>query len=341
MSGGGKYRSRGVPRVIGLSVSYQRENLLARGLGLEHLRELLLRLSRPLLRHGASLAYAGHWRETEDNFTYDLLRMINAEQEDNSHGGADTGLNIGRLYNHSPWPDFLDITPRIEAQWINSCRIVRISQELAGIASDDRVSDGESQPDSNRARLNVALVLSAMRRMAVEGMTVAIPDVPSPETVPPISARVLLGGKLQGFSGFLPGVFEEALVALEHKLPLYVLGGFGGAAETLAQALLAPASIRPDAFSFEWHRANSSNFEQLVNFSQTCDLPSGVRTSAQALDALYQLIGSATSNLVAALNTGLNEAQTKELLTTRDMGRAVKLVLSGLKTKFGLELLPS
>ena len=39
-----KLRTRtNINKVIALSISWQRENLLARGLGLEHLRDLLLR----------------------------------------------------------------------------------------------------------------------------------------------------------------------------------------------------------------------------------------------------------------------------------------------------------
>ena len=215
-----KYRSRGSsPRLIGLSISYQRENLLSRGLGLEHLRELLLRLARPLLRQGASLAYGGHWHETEDNFTFDLLRLISAEQEDNSLGGPDTNLVIGRLYNHSPWPGYLDVTPRVEAQWINCCRIVRITQQLAGISDADLVPDSEARSGSDRAILNTAISLSAMRRLAVQGVMIAIPGLASPEAVPPVCAGVILGGKVHGFSGFMPGIFEEALVALEKRMP--------------------------------------------------------------------------------------------------------------------------
>src|SRR5258708_25835710 len=133
-----KYRSNKMhQRVIAFSISYQRDNLLARGLGLEHIRELLIRLARPLLRQGAGLACGGHWKEAEDNFTDDLLRLISAEQEENSPGGRDTNVQIGILYNHSPWPNYLDVSPSIEAQWINACRIVRITQKQAGIRHSD------------------------------------------------------------------------------------------------------------------------------------------------------------------------------------------------------------
>ncbi len=339
---GGKYRSRAsTPRVVGLSVSYARENLLARGLGLEHLRELLLRLARPLLRQGVSLAYGGHWQETEDNFTFDLLRLISAEQEDNSLGGPDTNLVIGRLYNHSAWPHYLDITPRIEAEWINCCRVVRITQQHAGISQADTVPDHEARGGSDRALFNAAVALSSMRRLAMDGMAIDIPDLPSPEPVPPIVARVILGGKVQGFSGFLPGIFEEALMALERQVPLYILGGFGGAAEVLSRALLGPAATRPEEFTVDWHKARTAGLEKLLDLSAQFQLPLGVRATGDALDALFQHIETARPNLSAALSTGLDEPETRELLATRDMRRAVQLVRKGLQARLGLVSLPA
>jgi hypothetical protein len=79
-----KYRRQRLlrPLPIAFLISYERADLLARGLGLEHLRELLIRLARPILRCGASLAYGGNWEEREDNFTYDLPTLISAEQND-------------------------------------------------------------------------------------------------------------------------------------------------------------------------------------------------------------------------------------------------------------------
>jgi hypothetical protein len=341
-SKGSRYRSKAVAnRVIGLSISYQRENLLARGLGLEHLRELLIRLARPLLRQGASVAYGGHWRDTEDNFTYDLLRLISAEQEDNSLGGPDTGLAIGRLYNHSPWPSYLDITPRIEAQWINCCRIVRITQKHARIADSDTVSDSEARNGSDRALFNAAVVLSAMRRLSMEGMSIDIPDLPSPETIPSIMARVILGGKVDGFSGFLPGIFEEALVTLERQVPLYVLGGFGGAAEVLAKALIDPAAGRPEQFTVDWQKSRTPNVTKLQQSLANFGLPAGIRTTEDGLGLLFRFVEKARLNLAATLNVGLDETETRELLTTRDMSKAVQLVRKGLDAKIGLKSLPA
>ena len=43
--------------------------------------------------------------------------------------------------------------------------------------------------------------------------------------------RVCLGGKTDGFQGKEPGVMEEARLALTYRKPLYLMGGFGGAAQ--------------------------------------------------------------------------------------------------------------
>jgi len=48
-------------------------------------------------------------------------------------------------------------------------------------------------------------------------------------------ARILLGGKLVGYEGRMPGILEEALASIHVGVPLYVAGGFGGAAAALAR----------------------------------------------------------------------------------------------------------
>lgn len=338
-----KYRSRSsTQRVIALSISYQREALLARGLGLEHLRELLMRLARPMVRHDASLAYGGHWRDTEDNFTFDLLQLISAEREDNSLGGPDTNLTIGRLYNHCAWPNYLSITPQIEAQWINCCRVVRITQQMAGIDAGQTVSDtdiasgAEAKGEPEMVALNSAISLSAMRRLALDPLSIDVPEQAQPELVPGICARVMLGGKLTGFSGFMPGLFEEALVSLERNSPLYVLGGFGGAAEALAHALLDASAGPGEMFTLAWHVGRNPRLAQLVELLQKTPLPASVRDPEDLFRKLRELIGAAARKtggvgcLAQCLRTGLNEAHTRELLVTRDTRRAVQLVRQGL-----------
>jgi SLOG cluster2 len=336
-----RHRSRAIAdQLIALSLAYERHNLAARGLGLEHLRELLVRLVRPLVRQGASLAFGGFWKKTDDNFTYDLLALISAEQEESTLGGPDTSLNIGRLINHSAWPLYLEITAGTEAQWINCCRIVRVTQQEAGIAPADIVPDAEAGSGSDRAVFNAAVTLSAMRRLVMEGMQIPIPDAGT-DDVPPAIARVVLGGKVRGYRGFVPGIFEEALLTLEKQRPLYVLGGFGGAAEVLAEALLAGAGTRPQELFAEWHRETTPEVARLAALAAQFPMPPAVRTTDLALEALFAWIEQARADLPGTLRTGLDLAETRELLTTRDVARAVQLVRKGLESQIGLQALPA
>jgi len=339
-----KYRSRAIAdNVIAFSISYQRENLLARGMGVDHLRELLIRLARAIVRQGASLAYGGNWKETEDNFTFDLLRLISAEHEDNSLGGPDSNLQIGKLYNYSSWPYYLEVTPKIEAQWINSCRIVRITQQQAGFSGAEIVPDADAKAKAKDPRtvFNTAVTLSAMRRLMMQEISISIPDVLRSERIPPVCARILLGGSVDRYSGFMPGIFEEALVTFENQRPIYILGGFGGAAEILADAILAPGNDRPQGLTLAWHRERSPDLVNLLESSRGLSLPRDSRSTENLLDALSAFVQKARINLSSTLNTGLGDQDTRELLKTRDVASAVRLVRMGLTNKNKLPTLPA
>ena len=334
-SSASKYRARsGAQKVIALSISYEREHMLRRGMKIEHLRELLLALAGPMARGGANLAYAGHWRESEENFTYDLLQLISAERDEQHFASTTSGVPVGWLYNHLAWPLYLLVTPQIEAQWINCCRIIRITQALAGIPAATQAPDPITVPGADAVALNSAVVLSAMRKLVTIGMSLEIPGMPGDRypKVPALSARVLLGGKTRGYSGFLPGLFEEALLACEHQVPLYILGGFGGSAGVLSDALLASKGQRSPEFTAVWHEHHTPQVKRLGAFAQANPqaLAAGIRTTRSALDALYERIEAARGSLALQLRTGLSEDETRELMTTIDIRRAVYLCLKGI-----------
>jgi SLOG cluster2 len=336
-----KYHSRAIAdNVVAFSISYQHDNMLERGMGLEHLRELLIRLARPILRQGANLAYGGNWKETEDNFIFPLLRLISAEQEDSSLG-ADSDLHVGKLYNHSPWPWYLDITPTIEAQWINSCRVVRITQQMAGFSEAEIVPDAAADHVDPRTLFNTAVTLSAMRRLMMQPMSIDIPDVEQADQIPPVTARILLGGKVGSYVGFLPGIFEEALVTLQWDCPVYILGGFGGAAEVLADAMLAPGTDRPKELMLDWHRDQNPGLVKLLDSARQFAVPASLGNVENFLDALFAFVLRARADLAGTLRTGLSDQETRELLKTSNIANAVHLVREGLMRSKNLPALPA
>jgi hypothetical protein len=316
-------------RLIAFSISYEEPDLLARGLGLEHLRELLIRLARPIVRRGASLAYGGNWEEREDNFTYELLGLISAEQEDNSMAGADANRQIGILYNHTSWPQYLKISRRIEARWINACRIVRVTQKQAGLVEADIAADDDAPDKTDKAVFSAAVALSAMRRTMMQPMLIEVSDVPSPDVIPAVSARIMLGGRVTSFSGFLPGLFEEALVNLEKGCPLYILGGFGAAAEALTRPILKHDG-RPSELTSAWLVEKNERLARLHQAAGACTMPQGIPTTEAALDRLFDFLSRAHHEPAKVLGTGLSDDETRELMQTRHIGTAVRLVRQGL-----------
>jgi len=340
-------------RLIAFSVSGDREELLSRGLGTEHLRELVVRLARPLLRHGGNLAYGGHWEDTDDNFTFDILRLVSAERldthnQDDGQSGQTTGQQIdpltgqkkvqkiGQMFSYSAWPDFHKISTTVEAQWVNTCQILRISQNRAKIPRGDQIDILNPNPDDPHVAFNTALTLSAMRRLSMETWWISAADVKT-EMIPPVTARIVLGGELTGYRGFAPGIFEEALVTLEatgvekqnNRAPLYLLGGFGGATEVLANAIVDKEI--PREMTLKWHHPLTPNLSVLAEYGAKAAMPPGSRTSEQIFDALNEWIRKAWADPVGILNTGLTEEETLELLQTRNINRAVSLVLKSFR----------
>lgn len=62
-------------------------------------------------------------------------------------------------------------------------------------------------------------------------------------------ARIVVGGKMMGYSGIMPGIIEEFKIAIETGHPVYVVGGFGGASRYVANVLLGVTEVE-DPFAW-------------------------------------------------------------------------------------------
>ncbi len=336
--------------MIGFSIAYERENLLARGYGAGHMREFLTRLARPLIRSGSHLAYGGHWMPeapNQPNFTYDLLNLISAEQEDNSLGGPDSSHVTGLLFNHQAWPGYEQVETYLRAQWIHCCRIVRISQDVAGIppglqalSKDLSLKPGDDDARRARALFNRAVCLSKMRSSMLDLLPVEVPDRPQVREydVPPISAGILLGGKTALYQGFFPGILEEALNLLRARKPLFIVGGLGGAAEMLAQMICDPQAPLLD---FSRLAAATPDLRLMADYGDQHAQQISHRGTSQLVKDLNGFIQAARQDPTDVLQTGLSKDQTITLLQTRDLALVVKLVRQGLATKMPQKMLLS
>jgi hypothetical protein len=136
-------------------------------------------------------------------------------------------------------------------------------------------------------------------------------------------ARVALGGQLVGYQGSVPGIAEEILLTLDAGRPVYLLGGFGGAAHAVLDVLRG--QDRPE-FTSAWCRQNVTGWSELMGES---------RRRGEALLTPEELNGRLRAHgahgLAGCLRNGLSEQENRVLTTALDARHAVELVLRGLQ----------
>lgn len=194
------------------------------GLGLqaEHLRDAMTEIARHTLALGAKLVYGGDLRT--GGFS-DLLFELAARYRRDTSSARKLGVT-----NYLAWP--VHIQKKAE-------QLEHEAADLAGTAELRLLTlDGDNIGLKERQKLEScepteaewATGLSAMRHKMLA------------ET----HARIILGGRVDKFKGDMPGIAEEALYSLEANQPLYVMGGFGGCARDVAEAIgmLEPNAVR-------------------------------------------------------------------------------------------------
>jgi hypothetical protein len=340
-------RRRALDRKV-LAVSFSVSPELAElGYMSQHLEEAIIYLLRPLLRLGVDLLYGGlpPKRYNPDqstitpgsaarrNMTLTLMHLLNDER---SAGETinETGETIARacpsrLYNPSAWPVSDSVTPEDEAAWINTCSIVRVLPEHAGLTRP--LPDEKREP--RRYLTFRAVVLSHMRRMLAQGFKCPVPGDLQRDVKP--AAFVFMGGKTTDFYGIMPGIMEEFFRAVEQKLPIYLVGGLGGAAGVIADALTSETRTKPPTFTAAFYgKGRSANYQRLLEGFRGMKA-NNLSSPSEALGELWKIVQEGRKDGVSKLlRNGLNVQENRELMTTTDTLRAVHLVWEGLSRLF-------
>jgi hypothetical protein len=165
--------------------------------------------------------------------------------------------------------------------------------ELAVLSTPVRVPSVDHPSEGRAAR---AHDLTAMReRMTAE-----------------TDARIVVGGRLAGQQGRWPGIVEEAYLALRADQPLFVVGGLGGAAARVA-----------DALRDEWPVELTADFQLAHSEGHGELLEAQVGDDADVLREVFRSV---------ELRNGLDEADNTLLSETADLDTIVALILRGLST---------
>ena len=133
-------------------------------------------------------------------------------------------------------------------------------------------------------------------------------------------ARIILGGRTTGFSGFMAGVIEEFVQAVEVGHPVYLLGGFGGAASLLT-SLIKKEKVVDDVI------IEASKAPRYAEFMSFC--------RDKNIDIGYDKLEEFVADGLSCLNNGLEDEDNYILFQSTDVIEIVGLIIKGLKNTIG------
>ncbi|MDT5268350.1 MAG: hypothetical protein QOH49_536 [Acidobacteriota bacterium] len=258
-------------RDIAVSIS-ESPDMMAFGLSHDHLYDALAEITRHLLSKGMRLIYGGDLRNR--GFT-EFLREVVSELT--ARYGRHPNSERPYVRSVLAWPVHIGLSPdyvkQLPADLSGVVELVFLTLDGEVMSFDDRRQLESRQPTDYEWEEGLTSMREAVTKMS--------------------DARIVLGGRVEGFLGRMPGIAEEALASLRAGQPLYLLGGFGGCARDIAEELGLSEHKRPQR---DWRGrigfVNFGGFEHLSN--------------------------------------GLNEAENRTLATTVHVDQAVALILRGL-----------
>ena len=272
---------------IAFSVS-ESDDLLQCGCAKAMLKDIVLELSRYILKAGGYLIYGGDLRkegftESFENFSYQYGEKEKADRQEKY------------FTNYFAWPIHLNISESNKAEFYH-CRV-----EPKFVNAPDGVNSSIFIPPVGNENLNVwARSLTKMRE----------------EMENDVDARIILGGRLTGFKGKYAGIIEEFLIASQKNHPIYLIGGFGGAAKAIVDIregkdvdLLTLAEENPSYTGFLTYY-NDNNSDKID----------------------YSSIKKQIINYT--FNNGLTPEENDTLFRTTNILEIVSLILKGLNNKF-------
>ncbi len=193
---------------VGISVS-DSEDLPMLGLSQEHAELAVGEIARALLISGASLVYGGRLKPS--GFTQFLMHEVRRY----GRGNALTLCLAAPEHQKMSLAELREVDKELGTKGEIICL------DEAGNVIRDILSTKAAAPEPLSEEAAKQASYSSLRRYM--------------GTV--TDARVLVGGKLSKFAGEMPGVIEEAIVAIKAGQPLFVAAGFGGGAALVAKQL--------------------------------------------------------------------------------------------------------
>ncbi len=183
------------------------------GLSDEHLQDAMAEIALHLLASGTSLAYGGDLRA--HGFTELLFELVMRYRGHPHHSEEIT------VTDYLAWPVHIrmmaDDLAAFAAGHESSTHLVFLDRDGSRLEREQRMELPVHEPDDDEWAEGLTAMRVVMRK----------------ET----QARIVLGGRVDGYKGRMPGIAEETLLSLQSHQPVFLLGGFGGCTRDIAETI--------------------------------------------------------------------------------------------------------
>lgn len=300
---------RGLPVAVSISSP---GNLEKRGMSEMHLRTLTDEIHLHFLLGGLAIIYGGALNadpSDPENFVLRLFELARGY----SPLATDLQTDIQPILNIPPWPLHVAYGDKELGLFGKIADLERGPEPDLPWSLDElfppEVEGWRFTPRSAEQRYAWARGLDATRHRIAERA----------------AAHVIIGGKLDGFAGIVPGVLEEAYVALGSGKPLYLIGAFGGVGEAVINQMFGGGNAL-----FGEESAQVVDREEVDTLFER---HGGTPHDTSAMGAVFAQRGR--DGPQASLNNGLTDAENTKLFWTTDARQIVELVLTGLARTVG------
>jgi len=305
----------GLPMRIALSASPP--DVYRPGIGIMHFDDAWLDLIRMLLLGGAYLDFGGDLRP---GGLTDLLIQVAEQRSDFEQRGARKkdarSERSTPIRSYLAWPLHFALKDRSISRFVDQVEFLKFPPP----STNATIVTPPSVPPKDSAERYLLARSLTMMRCAVVGN---------------VDSMVVVGGRSTGFFGRYAGVVEEILLAIKRNNPVFVLGGLGGAAAEVGEALLGltpkrlTAGFQPDC---DDERQWVEYYNARIRNEAKADEPAPIDH-----DAVIQELNRAGKSKpngpidFAGLNNGLSADENKLLLTSPSLQDVVPVLMKGLQ----------
>jgi hypothetical protein len=283
------------------------------GLSDTHIGSLCDEIHLYLLLAGLKIAYGGALIgdfSKGSNFTLRLFELVRGYSK--LADGVNAPPIKKAILNVAPWPLRLNYGESEDALFDGD-----VARYLEGPRPELPWSDNDLFPFLVGTKRTLASDTPLRRYAWARGLT-SMRELISASS----QARLVLGGKMESFAGLVPGVAEEAWLSLTQRKPLYLVGGFGGAARAVCDLL---RGTKREEFTTVWAREHIADYDTAVGYYADA----GKEFSSLEIMGL-DISAYAGQDLGHVLKNGLDDRENRELMASIDAQRISGLVLTGL-----------